>query len=141
MHPLYQCLQDLEKAQHWRTTVLDRNNQEQIGNSYVINAVSIKQMEDGFVSVERVHGQEHFLMKTSPSNGSTYFKSSFLHVTASMTESDRVDRQNDELSQKGHLFVKSNDRRLHYNGKTGSLVVRNAGHSAGFDDNCQLTLW
>jgi hypothetical protein len=43
------------------------------------------------------------------------------------------------LGDESHLFVKSNDRRLHYNGK--AFVIRNAGHSAGFDEKGQLRIW
>ena len=43
-------------------------------------------------------------------------QSSFLYLTAS-------------IGEEAHVFIKSNDRRIHYNGT--AFVVRNAGHSAG----------
>ena len=55
-------------------------------------------------SVERKLGQELFTMKTSPSNGKARLQSSFLYVTAS-------------LGEDSHLFVKSNDRRIHHSRK------------------------
>ncbi len=79
-----------------------------------------------FFSVERKHGCELFTLKTSPSNGKARMQSSFLYLTASMGE-------------ESHIFVKSNDRRLHYNGH--AFVVRNAGHSAGFDESGMLRIW
>ena len=57
-----------------------------------------------FDSVERRLGQELFTMKTSPSNGKARLQSSFLYVTAS-------------LGEESHLFIKSNDRRIHHSRK------------------------
>lgn len=111
-------IRDLEKADYWRTDAdLD---------CWMINNINIKQTPDGLVTVERKHGLELFTLKTSPSNGKARLQSSFLYLTASMGE-------------ESHIFVKSNDRRIHYNGQ--AFVVRNAGHSAGFDDKGQLRIW
>ena len=91
-----------------------------------INGVYVKQTSDGLVTVERKYGQEEFVLKTSPSNGKARLQSSFMYVTAS-------------LGAEAHLFARSNDRRIHYNGR--SFVVRNAGHSAGFDERASLRIW
>lgn len=56
------------------------------------------------------------------SNGTASLTTPFLHCTAS-------------LGQTSHLFVRRGERRMHYDGT--SFIVRNAGHSAGFDDNNQ----
>ncbi len=120
-HPnnaIAQSINYLEKADYWRTdSDLD---------CWLINDVNVKQTPDGLVSVERKHGCEMFTLKTSPSNGKARLQSSFLYLTASMGE-------------ESHIFVKSNDRRLHYNGH--AFVVRNAGHSAGFDESGLLRIW
>lgn len=112
-------IQDLENAAYWRTegTNLD---------CWVFDNVKITQTPDGLVTVERRYGEEVFTLKTSPSNGKARLQSSFMYLTASMGE-------------ESHIFVKSNDRRIHYNGK--AFVVRNAGHSAGFDEDGQLRIW
>ena len=111
-------IRDLEQADYWRT--------DQDLDCWLINNVSIKQTPDGLVSVERKHGNEHFVLKTSPGNGKVRLQSSFLYLTASMGD-------------EAHIFVKSNDRRIHYNGT--AFVVRNAGHSAGFDETGLLRIW
>ena len=66
-----------------------------------------------FDSVERRLGQELFTMKTSPSNGKARLQSSFLYVTAS-------------LGEESHLFIKSNDRRIHHSRKV-SQCCQNIG--------------
>jgi hypothetical protein len=38
-----------------------------------------------------------------------------------------------------HIFVKSNERRIHHNGEL--FVVRNGGHSAGFDSAGMLKIF
>jgi len=112
-------IRDLEAAAYWRTegTNLD---------CWVFDQVKITQTQDGLVSVERKYGEELFVLKASPNNGKARLQSSFMYLTASMGE-------------ESHLFVKSNDRRIHYNGK--AFVVRNAGHSAGFDEEGKLRIW
>ena len=39
------------------------------------------------------------------------------------------------LGEESHLFLRSKDRRLHYNGARGVFIIRNAGPSAGFDED------
>lgn len=112
-------IHDLEQAGYWRTDDTDLD-------CWVFDNVKIMQTPDGLVSVERRHGEEIFKLRTSPSNGKALLQSSFMYLTASMGE-------------ESHLFVKSNDRRIHYNGK--AFVVRNAGHSAGFDEEGRLRIW
>jgi len=113
------CIHDLEEAQYWRTPDTDLD-------CWLINGVSIKQTADGLVTVDRQHGNEKFSLRTSPSNGKVRLGSSFLYLTASMGE-------------EAHVFIKSNERRIHYNGS--AFVVRNAGHSAGFDESGLLRIW
>ena len=76
-------------------------------------------------SVERRLGTEQFILKTSPANGKAKLQSSFMYLTAS-------------LGNEAHLFVKSHERRLHY---SNAFVVRNGGHSAGFDETGMLRIW
>ena len=38
------------------------------------------------------------------------------------------------LGEESHLFLRAGDRRLHYSGQSSVFTVRNAGHSAGFDE-------
>jgi len=113
------CVRDLEAAQYWRTPDNELD-------CWTINDVSVKQTTDGLVTVERRHGNELFSLRTSPSNGKVRLASSFVYLTASMGE-------------EAHVFVKSNERRIHYNG--AAFVVRNAGHSAGFDETGLLRIW
>ena len=105
-------LEMLEEAHCWRM--------EDGVLCWTVAGVSVQQTSDGLVSVERFLGKERFLLKASPSNGRVRVDSSFIQMTASQGEGS-------------HLFVKSGDRRLHYSGHTGVMVVRQAGHSAGFD--------
>ena len=76
--------------------------------------------------VERDNEKLQFLMRTSPNNGKARFESNFMYATAS-------------VGNEPHIFVRSRDRRLHYNGE--AFIVRNAGHSAGFDEANQFRLW
>lgn len=43
------------------------------------------------------------------------------------------------MGQSSHLFVRRDERRMHFDG--ASFVVRNAGHSAGFDENNLLRVY
>lgn len=119
MSPIDRSIEALERAEYERSedTGLD---------CWIFGDIVITQTQDGLVSVERRYGRELFVLKTSPSNGKARLGNSFMYVTASM-------------GQEAHLFVKSNDRRIHYNGS--AFVVRNAGHSAGFDDDNKLRIW
>ncbi|GLV41710.1 wurstfest, partial [Carabus blaptoides fortunei] len=69
-------------------------------------------------NIERNNDQ--YNLRTSPSNGSAGISTPFVHCTGSSGEA-------------GHLFVRRGERRMHYSGAT--FIVRNAGHSAGFEDN------
>jgi len=113
------CKFDLNEAEYWRNSDIEPD-------CWVINGVQIKQTHDGLVTVERKYGNEVFQLRTSPSNGKVRLQSSFLYLTASMGD-------------EAHVFIKSNERRIHYNGT--AFVVRNAGHSAGFDETGLLRIW
>ncbi|GLV43008.1 wurstfest [Carabus blaptoides fortunei] len=87
-------------------------------DNWIINQVRVSQTVDGLVRIERNNGQ--YNLRTSPSNGSAGISTPFVHCTGSSGEA-------------GHLFVRRGERRMHYSGTT--FIVRNAGHSAGFEDN------
>ncbi|XP_063984828.1 uncharacterized protein LOC135166495 [Diachasmimorpha longicaudata] len=114
------CLQEataaLGAAQYWLTD-------EGVEN-WMINNVRISQTPDGLVRIAR--NSNKYQLRTSPSNGTASLTTPFLHCTAS-------------LGQTSHLFVRRGERRMHYDGT--SFIVRNAGHSAGFDDNNQLKVY
>jgi len=93
-------------------------------SNWLINNVRVSQTTDGLVRVGR--NSNKFSLHTSPSNGSARISSPFLHCTGSM-------------GQTRHLFVRRGERRMHYDG--ASFIVRNAGHSAGFDDKHQLKVY
>jgi len=113
-------IDQLDKAKYWRT--------ENGIDCWVIGQVYIRQMEDGLVTVQREVQGSTFILRTSPSNGKVRFDSRFLAVTAS-------------LGLEAHMFLRSRDRRLHYGGETKVFTVRNAGHSAGFDEEGSLRIF
>ncbi|XP_012273853.1 uncharacterized protein LOC105696186, partial [Orussus abietinus] len=114
------CLQEaaaaLGAAQYWVTD-------EGVEN-WIINNVRVSQTPDGLVRIAR--NSNKYQLRTSPSNGTASLTTPFLHCTAS-------------LGQTSHLFVRRGERRMHYDGT--SFIVRNAGHSAGFDDDNQLKVY
>lgn len=77
-----------------------------------------------FFSVSRANNR--LKIHTSPSNGSATLTTPNLHCTASM-------------GQSSHLFVRREERRMHFDGS--SFVVRNAGHSSGFDEQNNLRVY
>ena len=104
-------VQMLEQAQYWRDGE----------DHWMIGGISVRQTRDGLVTVERQIGGDKLLIRTSPNNGKVKFYSKLVQVTAS-------------LGQESHLFLRAGDRRLHYSGQSNVFTVRNAGHSAGFDE-------
>ncbi|XP_066597460.1 uncharacterized protein fest isoform X2 [Prorops nasuta] len=106
----------LAEAHYWLTD-------EGVEN-WIINNVRISQTPDGLVRIAR--NSNKYQLRTSPGNGTASLTTPFLHCTAS-------------LGQTSHLFVRRGERRMHYDGT--SFIVRNAGHSAGFDDNNQLKVY
>ncbi|XP_008550922.1 GATA zinc finger domain-containing protein 14 [Microplitis demolitor] len=114
------CLQEattaLNAAQYWVT--------EEGVENWIINNVRVSQTSDGLVRIAR--NSNKYQLRTSPSNGTASLTTPFMHCTAS-------------LGQTSHLFVRRGERRMHYDGT--SFIVRNAGHSAGFDDNNQLKVY
>ncbi|XP_026470453.1 uncharacterized protein LOC113374693 [Ctenocephalides felis] len=93
-------------------------------DNYVINNVRISQTLDGLVRIRR--NCNKCMIRTSPSNGSATLTTPFMHCTASMGHTS-------------HLFVRRGERRMHFDGK--SFIVRNAGHSAGFDEKNMLKVY
>ncbi|KAJ8985185.1 hypothetical protein NQ317_018214 [Molorchus minor] len=92
--------------------------------NWIINNVRISQTADGLVRVGR--NSNKYSLRTSPTNGSASVSSPYMHCTGSM-------------GQTRHLFVRRGERRMHYDGST--FIVRNAGHSAGFDEKHQLKVY
>lgn len=43
------------------------------------------------------------------------------------------------MGQSSHMFVRREERRIHFDGS--NFVARNAGHSAGFDENNLLRVY
>ncbi|CRL06863.1 CLUMA_CG019582, isoform A [Clunio marinus] len=84
----------------------------------------VSQTHDGMVRVSR--GNNRLKLHTSPSNGSATLSTPQIHCTAS-------------LGQSSHLFVRRDERRMHFDGS--AFVVRNAGHSSGFDENNNLRVY
>ena len=111
----------LERAQYWKTaSLLD---------CWIFNSIFVQQTVDGLVIVERtLENGARISIKASPSNGKLRLDSSFVQVTAS-------------LGDESHMFLRSKDRRLHYNGTNSVFMVRNAGHSAGFDEEGELRIF
>ncbi|XP_055601491.1 uncharacterized protein LOC129750549 [Uranotaenia lowii] len=89
-----------------------------------LNGFRIQQTVDGLVKVARMNNRCN--IRTSPTNGSATITTPYIHCTASM-------------GQTSHLFVRREERRMHFDGT--SFVVRNAGHSAGFDDRNRLRVY
>jgi len=110
-------VQMLKEIQYWR-------DEE---DYWIIGGINVRQTRDGLVTVERQQEGDNILIKTSPNNGKVRFDSRMVQVTAS-------------LGQGSHMFLRSGDRRLHYCGQSAVFTVRNAGHSAGFDEEGVLRI-
>ncbi|XP_033255288.1 uncharacterized protein LOC117194936 isoform X2 [Drosophila miranda] len=91
---------------------------------YDINGFRITQAADGLVKVTRVDNK--CLIRTSPGNGSTTLTTPGIYCTAS-------------LGKTSHLFVRRNEKRMHFDGSC--FIVRNAGHSAVFNENNLLIVY
>ncbi|KAJ4440012.1 hypothetical protein ANN_08143 [Periplaneta americana] len=113
---IQEAISILQAAQYWIT-------EEGIEN-WIINNVRVSQTPDGLVRIAR--NSNKYQIRTSPTNGTASMTTPFLHCTASM-------------GQTSHLFVRRGERRMHYDGT--SFIVRNAGHSAGFDEKNQLKVY
>jgi len=113
-------IRQLDMARYWRT----RDNVD----CWIIGQIFIQQMEDGLVVIEKNVENDKIIVKSSPSNGKVKVDSQFVHVTAS-------------LGAESHMFIRSMNRRLHYSGETKVFTVRNAGHSAGFDEEGSLRIF
>jgi len=114
-------IRQLDMARYWRT----RENVD----CWIIGKIFIQQMEDGLVVIEKnVEEGNKIIIKSSPSNGKVKVESQFVHLTAS-------------LGIESHMFIRSLNRRLHYSGETKVFTVRNAGHSAGFDEEGSLRIF
>ncbi|XP_066144441.1 uncharacterized protein fest [Euwallacea fornicatus] len=111
-----QAVSTLQSTNYWYT--------EDGTETWIINNIRISQTADGLVRVGRNNNK--FSLRTSPSNGSASISSPYYHCTGSM-------------GQTRHLFVRRGERRMHYDGS--SFILRNAGHSAGFDEKHQLKVY
>ncbi|XP_018318579.1 uncharacterized protein LOC108732336 isoform X2 [Agrilus planipennis] len=115
-HNINEAIAVLQESNYWNT--------DDGTDNWMINGIRISQTADGLVRIGR--NSNKFSLRTSPSNGSASVSTPFLHCTGSM-------------GQTRHLFVRRGERRMHYDG--ASFIVRNAGHSAGFDDKQQLKVY
>uniref|UniRef100_A0A1B0CCM3 Uncharacterized protein n=1 Tax=Lutzomyia longipalpis TaxID=7200 RepID=A0A1B0CCM3_LUTLO len=109
-------LQVLRAASWW--------SNEDGSDLFDVNGFRITQTPDGLVRITSSNNK--CLIRTSPGNGSATLTTNFMHCTASM-------------GQTSHLFVRRGELRMHFDGS--QFVVRNAGHSAGFDDNNRLKVY
>lgn len=91
---------------------------------YDINGFRITQAQDGLVKLTRAHNK--CLIRTSPGNGSATLTTPAIHCTGS-------------LGKTSHLFVRRNEKRMHFDGSC--FIVRNAGHSAGFNESNLLIVY
>ncbi|KAK9874376.1 hypothetical protein WA026_002723 [Henosepilachna vigintioctopunctata] len=115
-HLVDEAVSILQAANFWVT--------EDGTDNWILNSVRISQTSDGLVRVGR--NSNKFSLRTSPTNGSASVSSPYMHCTGS-------------LGLTRHLFVRRGERRMHYDGAT--FIVRNAGHSAGFDEKQQLKVY
>ncbi|KAG8225056.1 hypothetical protein J437_LFUL000034 [Ladona fulva] len=92
--------------------------------NWVVCNVRISLTPDGLVRVAR--NSNKYLLKLSESSGNASLTTPYLHCTASMGKTS-------------HLFVRRGERRMHFDGSI--FIVRNAGHSAGFDEKNQLKVY
>jgi len=114
------CSANLSNAQYWRNHMNE--------DCWVFGQIFIQQKADGLTSVERRSDTEFITLKASPATGKVRLGNKFACVTAS-------------LGEQSHLFVKAQERRLHYNGQNNIFTVRFAGHAAGFDETGLLRLF
>ncbi|XP_013112125.2 uncharacterized protein LOC106090475 isoform X1 [Stomoxys calcitrans] len=91
---------------------------------YDINGFHIVQTADGLVKITR--NNKKCFIRTSPANGSSTLTTASVHCTGS-------------LGQTSHLFVRRNEKRMHFDGL--NFVVRNCGHSAGFNEENLLIVY
>lgn len=110
------AIASLQASYYW----LSEENVE----NWLIAGVRISQSQDGLVRA--VRGVNKYQVRTSPVNGTACVTTPYVHCTASM-------------GQTCHLFVRRGERRMHFDGS--SFIVRNAGHSAGFDEKTQLKVY
>ncbi|CAO1329744.1 unnamed protein product [Diamesa hyperborea] len=92
--------------------------------NFDINGFRISQTRDGMAKLTRSNNR--CTIRTSPTNGSATISTPNMHCTAS-------------LGNTSHLFVRRDERRMHFDGS--QFVVRNAGHSAGFDGENYLRVY
>jgi len=111
-------VQMMEEIQHWRDGE----------DHWHLPGLSVSQTLDGLVSVTKEQQGERVTLKVSPNNGKVKVVSRSLLATAS-------------LGQDSHMFLRDGDRRLHYSAQSSVFTVRNAGHSAGFDEEGVLNIF
>ncbi|XP_040157673.1 uncharacterized protein LOC120897116 [Anopheles arabiensis] len=105
-----------------------RSSSYQLGQEgsllFQVNGFRITQGGDGLVKISRSNNR--CSIRTSPTNGCATVTTNAIHCTAS-------------LGTSSHLFVRREERRMHFDGAT--FIVRNAGHSAGFDELDRLRVY
>ncbi|XP_052892592.1 uncharacterized protein LOC128300536 [Anopheles moucheti] len=112
-------------ADQWQ---IIQNSSYQLGQEgslqFQVNGFRITQSGDGLVKIYRSNNR--CSIRTSPTNGCATVTTNSIHCTAS-------------LGTSSHLFVRREERRMHFDGAT--FIVRNAGHSAGFDELDRLRVY
>ena len=101
------------------------------------------------VIVERtLETGEKVLMRSSPANGKLRFKNDFIQVYSKDCQCCCFDlfinchsKITASIGEEAHVFLRASERRLHYNGQSTVFTVRNAGHSAGFDEEGELKIF
>ncbi|XP_053675939.1 uncharacterized protein LOC128726173 [Anopheles nili] len=112
-------------AEQWQTIHSSSYQFGQEGSlQFQVNGFRISQGADGLVKIYRPNNR--CSIRTSPTNGCATVTTNFIHCTAS-------------LGTSSHLFVRREERRIHFDGAT--FIVRNAGHSAGFDEFNRLRVY
>uniref|UniRef100_A0A1B6E0L1 Uncharacterized protein n=1 Tax=Clastoptera arizonana TaxID=38151 RepID=A0A1B6E0L1_9HEMI len=93
-------------------------------HNWIINNIKITQSPDGLLKVAR--NSNKYFLRCSATNGSATITTPFVHATASSGHTS-------------HLFVRRGERRMHFDGLL--FIVRNAGHSSGFDERNMLKVF
>jgi len=105
--------EQLERTRYWRNLTTGVHCWE-------VDDLAVRQSTDGLVTVERRSSDGSFL-RVSPTNGKVKLVTPSVQASAS-------------LGEESHFFLRSGQKRLHYNGNTGVFVVRSSGQSAGFNE-------
>ena len=110
----------------------------------MVDDLTVRQTSDGFVMVERRNSHGAFL-RVSPTNGKVKIVTPSVQVsplTFFCIQSFPLCHQaTASLGEASHFFLRSGQKRLHYDGNSGAFVVRSSGQSAGFDEQGNLKIY